>query len=204
MPAIPATFTPTFYNDLDATLEATWAQLARGVNDRRSPFHTPTLGTIARDGSPSVRTVILRGIDAAERRLRFHTDRRSAKAVELKSDPRVAMHFYDAGQKIQLRVAGTAHVHAGDATAQAAWQKSQVMSRACYTQALPPGAAIGDPASLPQLAGVPDGAETGFENFAAVVITVRSIDWLYLGSQGHRRAQFEWPDGVLRKTWLAP
>jgi pyridoxamine 5'-phosphate oxidase len=196
---------PTFYNDLDASLAHAWAQLAVGVADRRSGFRTPTLGTIGLDGTPRVRTVVLRACDAAARTLRFQTDRRSGKVPELRRIPAAALHFYDPPAKLQLRFAGQAQVHMDDEIARAAWAESQVMSRACYTQGLPPGAPLSGPTAIPQLAGVPDGDMTGIDNFAVVAVVVQSIDWLYLGSQGHRRARFTWGErGEMQATWLAP
>ena len=37
---------PSFYNDLDGTLAESWRLIARGMADRRSPFHHPTLATL--------------------------------------------------------------------------------------------------------------------------------------------------------------
>lgn len=198
-----ASHIPAFYNDLDATLAMAWAQLARGVADRRAAFHTPTLGTIALDGSPSVRTVILRGCNIAARSLRFHTDRRSIKVTEIERDPRVSLHFYDAGQKIQLRLAGIVDVHSGDLVAETAWVKAQPMSRAIYGMTLPPGTVIENPVTSPPPI-VPDGQTVGFENFVIADVVVTAIEWLYLGHQGHRRARFDWPEGQLQAAWLAP
>jgi pyridoxamine 5'-phosphate oxidase len=208
-PASPPTgtfmITPApFYDDLDASLAQAWAKLARGVADRRSRFRTPALATIGLDGAPQVRTVVLRGCDAAARTLRFQSDRRSSKFSELKRMPATALHFYDPEEKLQLRVAGRADVYTDEDIARAAWASSQVMSRAGYTQGPAPGVPLDYPTAIPQLAGVPDGDMTGFDNFAVVVIIVQSIEWLYLGSQGHRRARFTWNEGRLRATWLAP
>jgi pyridoxamine 5'-phosphate oxidase len=194
---------PAFYNDLDETLAHAWAQLARGVADRRSACHTPTLATVALDGQPSTRTVILRGCDVPARMIRIHTDRRSAKVAELQRDPRAVLHFYDAGQKLQLRLAGIATLHTGDDVALAAWTQSRPMSRAIYGQALAPGTPCSDPVVAPPPI-VPDGERTGFENLLIIRIIVQSIESLYLGHQGHRRARFAWPQGPLEAVWLAP
>ena len=76
--------------DLDDVLAESFRLLARGVADRRSPFHTPTLASLNADGAPSLRTVVLRGFDPARRELRVHTDARSAKLAELAAEPRAA------------------------------------------------------------------------------------------------------------------
>ena len=195
---------PSFYNDLDQTLTHAWAQLARGVSDRRCAFHTPTLATIGLDGAPKMRTVVLRACDVANRLFRVHTDIRTAKVSEIEHNPVASLHAYDVGQKFQVRVAGTAVLHKGDLLAKTAWALSQPMSRAGYAQEPGPGRLLADPKTIPQLPAIDDGQVNGFENFGIILIAVQSIECLYLGHQGHRRARFAWEDGALRATWLAP
>jgi hypothetical protein len=192
---------PDFYNDLAGTLAQAWALLARGVKDRRSGFHTPTIATIGLDGGPRARTVVLRGCDAARAELRFHTDARAAKIAELARNPRIALHAYDAGQKIQIRIEGVAAIHADDAVADAAWAGSREFSRVCYGITPGPGSVIESAGSfsLPQDTA---GIAAGREDFRAVVIAARRLEWLYLAHEGHRRALFDLTTGQGR--WLAP
>ena len=56
---------PPFFDDLDASLAHAWRLLTRGVNDRRSGFHTPAIVTVGLDGAPAMRTVVLRHVDEA-------------------------------------------------------------------------------------------------------------------------------------------
>jgi pyridoxamine 5'-phosphate oxidase len=151
-----------------------------------------------------MRTVILRGCDVAARILRFHTDVRSAKVAELRRDPRAAMHFYDPQAKIQVRAAGMATLHSADETADAAWAGSRIFSRQCYGVEPPPGAPLKTSRefSLPELTE----AETspGRANFVAILVEVASFEWLYLASEGHRRAHFAWRGDALSATWLSP
>ncbi len=196
---------PEFYNDLDKSRAYAFAMLARGVADRRSAFRTPALASVGTDGAPSVRTVVLRGLDPVAPAMRFHTDRRSEKVSELQKSPIVSLLFYDAGLKLQLRASGIAKLHADDDIAREGWAMALAMSRACYTQVQAPGEPVIDPASLPQLAGVPNGDPSGFENFAVIGVAITAIDWLYLGFRGHRRARFTWDaDGKASAQWLAP
>lgn len=180
-------------------LESAFRLLARGVADRRSPFHTPTLGTVAADGAPSLRTVVLRGFDPATRRIRIHTDRRSAKVGEIAARPRVLLHGYDAGAQVQMRLAGHATLHIDDAEAEAAWAGSRAMSRMVYATPHAPGAMLDAPPPAPQ------DAEGGRENFAVVTIILDRLDWLLLAHDGHRRARFAWDGaGALSAAWVAP
>ncbi|GJD48477.1 Pyridoxine/pyridoxamine 5'-phosphate oxidase [Methylobacterium crusticola] len=194
---------PPFYDDLPGCLAEAWLRLGEGVAQRRGAFHTPALATTGRDGAPRLRTVVLRGADAAARSLRFHCDARSDKAREIARDPRVALHAYDAGAKIQLRVEGAATLHGDDAVAEAAWAASLPMSRVGYATAPAPGTPIpaGDAYALP---GDAAQAQGGRAHFRAVVVAVARLEFLYLARAGHRRALFTWEAGAAGATWLAP
>jgi hypothetical protein len=182
----------------DALAEA-FRLLARAVADRRSPLHTPTLGTVSADGAPNLRTVVLRAFDPDRRSLRIHTDRRSPKAAEIAARPRVMLHGYDAGARVQLRLDCRASLHLDDPIADAAWAASREMSRLCYAAPHPPGTPIEAP--LP----APADPVAGRGNFAAVMLVFDSLDWLHLAHTGHRRARFAWDAaGRLSATWLAP
>lgn len=194
---------PHFYNDLDATLTEAWRLLRLGATDRRSPLHTPAIATIREDGAPSVRTVVLRAADPDLRTLRFHTDLRSVKVRELDADPRVALHFYDPIEKIQLRVDGRAILHADDSLASEAWAASRSFSRLCYGIAPNPGGVLDDPRDA-QVAKNTGDAEAGRENFAAVSVDIVCLEWLYLAARGHRRARFTWEEQRSTAVWLVP
>ena len=194
---------PRFYNDLDETLRESWRLLARGVKDRRSPFHTPALASVHPDGSPTVRTVVLRAVDPDLRTLRLHTDVRSAKFRQIAADPRVFLHFYDPARKVQIRLDGVASLHTDDDLVGGAWDGTRDFSRSIYRVAIAPGSEIADPRAMPIDPDAPS-HDAGRENFAAVNVSIGALEWLYLAARGHRRARFTWLDGNLKATWLAP
>lgn len=192
-----------FYDDLDASLAHALKMLARGGKDRRVASHTFTVATIALDGTPQPRVVVNRGYDSQTRSLRFHTDARSLKLDEIRADPRVAVHVYDAKAKIQLRMQALATIHTDDELRQGAWDATRDFSRICYRVVSAPGDTLDDPTSLRFTAG--EGSEEGAENFVAVTLAIRSLEWLYLAAQGHRRARFVWDEtGKIDQTWLVP
>ncbi len=192
-----------FYDDLDGSLVEAWRLLEEGVRDRHSPCHTPSLCTLDAEGLPAVRTVVLRAALPEERLLRFHTDLRSHKVAEMAAQPRVALHAYHPGCKIQLRLTGQALVHHDDEVARKAWQASRSFSRLCYGVEPGPGAAIEAPWDWHQ--GEDDSVDAeSFRNFGAVLVKVQSLEWLYLAARGHRRAHFDWRGGALSKSWLVP
>jgi hypothetical protein len=184
---------------LEETLADAFRRLARGVADRRSPFHTPTLATVAPDGAPDARTLVLRGVDPASRLVRLHTDLRSGKVAALAREPRAALHLYDAGAKLQLRLAGRATVHADDAVAEEAWARSREMSRMCYAVAPGPGTPVAEPPAAPT------DAAAGRGHFGVVLLRFDRLETLELAHGGHRRARFAWDEaGGLEATWLVP
>ena len=63
------------------------------------------LATATRDGVPSVRMVLLRGVD--ERGFVFYTNYGSRKAHELEENPRAALCFHWAVHQRQVRVTGS-------------------------------------------------------------------------------------------------
>jgi pyridoxine/pyridoxamine 5'-phosphate oxidase len=200
---------PDFYNDLDLTFDHAWTLWVRGGADRRSAFHTPVVATVDASGAPQARVMVLRQADREARSLRFHTDRRSGKVAELAVRPDISVLGYDAASKIQLRVRGTGMIlQTGDAV-EAAWEKTGLPSRKCYLAHAGPGSLSEVPTS-----GLPDGYDArdptlaqslaGRAHFSILMVTVDSIEWVYLAASGHRRARFDWTGADWRKTWLVP
>jgi pyridoxamine 5'-phosphate oxidase len=64
-----------------------------------------SLATVGPDGAPSVRIVLLKGVD--ERGFAFYTNLNSRKGRDLIATPRAALCFYWAAIDMQVRVEGT-------------------------------------------------------------------------------------------------
>lgn len=194
---------------LDAVLADIWPRLMRGKADRRSPLHTLSVGTIAQDGRPDQRIMVLRGVDAVACSLRFHTDARSAKVIFRPDQQPVSVLGYDPAAKVQLRLTGIARIHHNDSVADAAWAASTLSSRRCYLAQPGPGTeiAVADAGLPDHLADrVPTEGETlpARANFAVLVATIDTIDWLYLAAAGHRRARFIREGAQWQGRWLIP
>ena len=193
---------PALYDDLGLSLAEAWRLLEDGVGNAANAFHQPVIATTAQDGSADARVAVLRGVDAAARELRFHTDVRAGKVHEIARDPRAMVVAYDHHAKVQLRLTGTLAAHHGDAIAQAAWDATRRFSRQCYRIAQQPGAALASPQDAdfqPQA-----DAECGAAHFCVLRFTVTRIEWLYLAAAGHRRARFDWQAQDWRGQWLVP
>jgi 3-hydroxyisobutyrate dehydrogenase len=183
-----------------------WDRLVTGAIKSRTPFHTPSIATL-HQGDVSLRTVVLRKTLPTERELRFHTDVRSPKWQELSQNPSISALFYDAVDRIQLRVKGKAVLHHTNEITAEAWQKTSLSSRKCYLTLFSPSSFTEESTS-----GLTDDiehenytlaeSESGYSNFGIVSIHVQSIDWLWLNHAGHRRAYFDYEKGV--NSWMIP
>ena len=109
----------------------------------------------------------------------------------------MALHAYDPGQRIQLRLRGLASLHSDDDLAAAGWNASRDFSRMCY--AIQPGP--GQPIAVPPPA--PTDARSGRAHFAVISMVVDELEWLWLAAEGHRRARITW-GGQPSAGWLVP
>lgn len=183
---------------------AAWAWLTRellaAAGSARHGFHLLVAATVGHDGSPDARTVVLRHVDPVRREVGFHTDVRSPKVVAIARDARVALHWYDATVRVQVRAAATAVIHHGDAVAAAAWAAAKPMSRACYAAPVPPGTPLaGFPAAL-----APGTADAGRESFAVVTCRFDDLEILALHAAGHQRVVLHVATDPVTWTVLAP
>ena len=175
------------------------AALADAVRDVRDPWRTPVLATFSAAAGPQARTVVLREVDLAQRRLTAWTDPRAPKAGQLDADPRAQWCFYDGVRRIQLRVSTEVRVHHGDAVARAAWARVPAGNLMNYRTARPPGSVIGHDSREDTAAD-----DTGPAHFAVLSATVMEFDWLWLGDAGHRRARFRWYGTGWDEAWVVP
>lgn len=181
--------------------------LQAGASDRKSAAHTPVVATVTAEGAPSQRVMILREVDWDNRRLRFHTDVRSAKVGEA-DGAAASVLIYDPKAKIQLRIGGTCRVEQDGPIADAAWQSSTLFARRCYMAEESPGLVTDAPTSgLPPAIEGRQPSEADIAparaNFAVLIVTYDCIEWLYLANSGHRRARFTWEEGW-QGNWLVP
>ncbi len=196
------------WDTLEGVLQEVWAMLKRGVAHFDDPFHWPVLGTSAKDGC-RLRCVILRQFMLPKRILVCHTDARANKVKEILNSANVSWLFYHPQRKVQLRISGSAVLHANDQFADEQWAATKITSRLNYCATKPPGTPIDKPSS-----GVPDflfksaaallSSERGRKNFMVSACRIDFIDWLKLSALGNRRARFDWDDNDLKASWLVP
>lgn len=179
--------------ELDTLLAQVWARLLRGVGDRHAPARHPVFATVAPDGTPEARTVVLRAADPQAGTLDLHTDLRSAKVAALRLNPLAALHIWDPTAHLQTRITASVEVLTGQSVS-ALWQRVPETSQAAYGTMPAPGTPV---ATALDYRKSPDPAA-----FAVLRCTVLGIDALHLGPD-HRRAAFDRADGW-RGQWLAP
>lgn len=192
---------------------ASWQQLAAALApDSKSPspdaaFRTMTLATCTPNGADA-RTVILRQVDANRKYVWFHTDARSAKVIELESQPSAALLFWNAERQVQLRMLIETRLHTDDYVADEQWSRLWVGSRKMYLSEHTPASVLpapypGFPASLGD--GLPSAGESeaGRPNFAVIECRVLSMEYLHLSRSGHTRARFQY-EPIENFVWLAP
>ncbi len=187
---------------------ACWLQvcgrLQAGSTTPTHSFRWPVVSTVAADGGPDSRVVVLRRFDAGAGVLVFHTDVRSPKAADLTRNRRCGFLFYDPDDRVQVRVRATASLHHADAFARAEFDALSPITRASYASAGVPGEveAIDAPFDYPPCLRVDEAV--AFRHFVAVACEIESADVLELHPSGHRRVVFGWPVGVLKMTRVGP
>jgi 3-hydroxyisobutyrate dehydrogenase len=183
-----------------------WNRLVNGAVKSRDPLHTPCVATHS-GNDISLRTVVLRKAIPETKELRFHTDTRSKKWQELTLNPSISALFYDAADRIQIRVKGRAELLFNNDITTAAWQKTSLSSRRCYLTNFDPSSFTDNPTSglpehIEQENFTLEESEMGYQNFGIVSIQVQNIDWLWLHHAGHRRAYFDYVSGSF--SWMIP
>lgn len=200
----------TRYSNLDSVLNHLWSELETAAEVSSHPYRQLAFGTVHEQG-PDLRTVVLRRASESDRRLQFHSDRRSHKVRSIRSNDRVAWLGWNTESREQIRLYGRASVHLDDEVAMDLWEHQSPSSLAVYARPTAPGVAIDAPDDRlrPEVKSEPvteDDVAPGRQNFAAIQTTIDRILWLHLHPEGHYRARFEYQkdEEAFEKTWVVP
>jgi hypothetical protein len=186
---------------LDEIEQRIWSELERCVSRRSrgredDEHETPhdwrvaVLATVS-DGLPDARNIVVREIDALERRLIFYTDARSPKVAQIEATPQGTLMFWSAALGWQLRMQVRLAVETSGLAVSSRWARLQTSAGARdYLAARAPGSPLDAPL-------VDLGTRS---HFAMIEAMAESVDWLELHEDGHRRALF----GVGGPKWLQP
>jgi pyridoxamine 5'-phosphate oxidase len=195
-------------SSLEGIEKECWSLFLEGATKGKSPLHTFVLGTKGSNGI-EMRTLVLRKVEKAERSLYSHTDLRSPKAMQMQETSSCSLLFYDAIRRIQIRVQADAILHLHNETSGQIWQEANMSARKTYLSKRSPGEMLHRPEDgLPDhLSGrdpQPEESETGLENFLVIEFKIKSLDWLFLNSQGHRRARIDYAENGFDACWINP
>ena len=175
----------------DAIPDAAWTKLFRAANDPTLAVRLMAVATVAPDGKPSNRTLVLRGADKQSGLVWFYTDRRSPKMHHLKHQPHVSILGYDERDHVQIRLDGEATLHENDELADRHWEQVSMTLRHAYSSPHAPGEPIRQPdPRLEMMSRQRDQgpADHGRDNFVVLQVRVVEIDWLQVGPKGQVRA----------------
>lgn len=180
-----------------------YALLKDGIQNRDSMFHTLVFSNY--DGEDiSNKVMVLRDFKASKRLLRFHSDFRSDKIRAIKNNSTSSVLGYDPNKKIQLRLTGSTTINHQNKKSNDAWQKSQAISKKCYSVEGGSSHKIKVPSNYDfHMKDIT--LEEGYQNFCTIEFTFKTLEFLYLQRTGHRRCKFSWDaKGKKESFWLVP
>ncbi len=193
----------TRLQELDEIETSIWSELERcvagrpraesGETDAEAPPHewrVAVLATVA-DGQADARSLVLREVDAAERRLIFYTDARSPKVRQIEQSPQGTLIFYSRKLGQQLRMQVRLNVETAGLAVSSRWARLQTQAGARdYLSVEAPGRPLDAPLSELGVRG----------HFAMIEAMAETVDWLELHPEGHRRAML----GSRGSHWVQP
>lgn len=175
---------------LAAIEQAIWHELDASVRTAEHGWRVATLATLDR-GRADARSVVLREVEPAARRVLFYTDARSPKVRHVEAHPEGTLLLWSRELGWQLRLAVTLEALTSGPAVTSRWARLAATPAAQdYLSPLPPGSVIERPSS-----------ERGAQgHFALVVASVSALDWTEIHPEGHRRAAFD----AQGPRWLQP
>lgn len=182
----------SIWNELENCV-AVRPRLAAGEPQTSAPPHEWRVAVLATlDGEQvDARSIVLREVDAAERRLIFYTDARSPKVRQIEASPKGTLIFYSRELGWQLRMQVQLAVETTGLAVSSRWTKLQTSAGARdYLSVTAPGRPLDAPLSELGMRG----------HFAMIEAMADTVDWLELHPDGHRRAILG-PDGG---RWVQP
>jgi hypothetical protein len=189
--------------DLTSSLNFVLSTLEEGAVKRKHDLHLLVLGTVDKDNNPQTRNVVLRKVDISKSLIRFHTDKRSSKILDIQNNNLVSLLGYDKASKLQIRILAKAEIEDSREALLDIWTDMYPMSRECYRVNDAPGKVV---SSKDDVFFEDEGTDkmNGFENFTIVNCYIDSIETLFLHSSGHLRAKYQNENNQFTGQWLVP
>lgn len=166
-----------------------WTQVK---DSKKHAFRFFTLATIASDGRPHVRTVVLRNFNPKDISFTIYTDSRSQKLQELEQDKRAQLLFYDPKRMLQIVVSVVLLENINE---NKIYDDIPEHSKKDYSSIIIPGSKINSPDKLQF------NFSKGF--FSKLIFKAETIEYLRLKRPNHLRAFFKIEDNW-KGTFLVP
>ena len=183
-----------WFTTLEGLWGESWRQLEGVAQDRRSAARHTVLSTIGLTGGPESRITVLRDANRTAGTVAVHTDKTTVKVKELRTNPRAALHLWQADKDLQLRLRGHVEIAEGEAV-RGLWAIVPEGSRTSYGVEPAPGTPIPASDTYTRIIN-PD-------HFAVLTLIIDEVDVVHLSADYHRRALFSRTDGWIGQ-WLAP
>ena len=185
-------------NKPDEILKEERNDLHSAVKDAGHEYHLFTIATV-NDKVPEIRTVVLRDFNIKKYIISFHTDTRSPKYSQVKSNPAISALFYSTQKRTQLRLHGNATICKDQNLLNTLWSNLNKDSRQCYQGEVPPSG------NIPKSKIINDTSSemSGFENFSRVSIEISTIEILRLHHLGHKRLLCDISKDPVEFQWIA-
>ncbi len=195
--------------ELNDILQLCFVALDNAATHRKSPMHSPVVASVSTNNIPNQRVMVLREFDIKKNILRFHTDARSPKVIEIEHNKDMSVLAYDPEKRTQIKLYGRGEIFTNGDQVNEAWIQTDAMGRRCYLCEPGSGAVITKPASgltndVQSRRPTIEESEEGRNNFAILLITIHQIDWMFLSSKGNRAASFKRSGKDWESNWLIP
>ena len=185
-------------NNLKKIEQLIWDFFQQGVKNKKSAFHFPTIATCSKK-SFNLRTVVLRQVIREDNIVVFHTDIRSKKITELKSNNKLLLHIYDKKNKIQIQAEGKAKVFYKVKLNKLTWSSLSDNTKSAYLIKETPGKKIANVKDFKYLSH-----DNGYNNFSIVKVKISKIIFLHLSHNGNKKALFKYERKNNKYFWLVP
>ena len=185
-------------NKPDEILKEELNDLHSAVHDAGHDYHLFTIATV-NDKTPEIRTVVLRDFNIKKYQISFHTDARSPKYSQVKSNPAISALFYSTQKRTQLRIHGNATICKDKNLLNTLWSNLNKDSRECYKGEVPPSGNI----PKPKIINDTSRNMSGFENFSRISIEIYSVEILRLHHLGHKRLLCDISKDPVEFQWIA-
>jgi len=165
------------------------------------------LSTVSARGTPEIRHLVCRQIEAEQKTLCFWTDIRSPKIESIKNNDAVAFSIYNDQKKRQISGNGHVRLHHKDKVTLATWEQATAYSKSAYMR-MHPGQKIDVRLAGNLMTGsviTDETTQPGYENFAVMVVQISDLDYLHLERLGNSRARFRYDNAghCISASWLA-